>query len=104
MEGIFGFGRVGIDYFLDNRNTITLTQSFMRANMDPYSKSSIYTDTTSNGTYDNMQQRDVNSENHFRNTSSQLSFKHNFPKGGHEWTVDATYNNGSLKPFPSITK
>ena len=94
MEGIFGFGRVGIDYFLDNRNTITLTQSFMRANMDPYSKSSIYTDTTSNGTYDNMQQRDVNSENHFRNTSSQLSFKHNFPKGGHEWTVDATYNKG----------
>jgi outer membrane receptor protein involved in Fe transport len=94
MEGLFGFGRVGFDYFIDNRNTVTLTQSFMKANMDPNASSYIYTDSTSNGTYDDLQKRETNSENHFRNTSSQVSFKHNFPKAGHEWTVDATYNKG----------
>jgi len=94
MEGLFGFGRIGFDYFIDNRNTVTLTQSFMKANMDPNSSSYIYTDSTSNGTYDDLQKRETNSENHFRNTSSQISFKHNFPKAGHEWTVDATYNKG----------
>jgi len=94
MEGIFGFGRIGFDYFIDNRNTVTLTQSFMKANMDPNSSSLIYTDTLTNGSYDNLQKRAINSENHFRNTSSQVSFKHNFPKAGHEWTVDATYNKG----------
>ena len=94
MEGLFGFGRIGFDYFIDNRNTVTLTQSFMKANMDPNSSSYIYTDSTSNGTYDDLQKRETNSENQFRNTSSQVSFKHNFPKAGHEWTVDATYNKG----------
>jgi len=94
MEGMFGFGRIGFDYFIDNRNTVTFTQSFMKANMDPNAYSYIYTDSTSNGTYDDLQKRETNSDNHFRNTSSQISFKHNFPKAGHEWTVDATYNKG----------
>jgi outer membrane receptor protein involved in Fe transport len=94
MNGVFGFGRVGFDYFIDNRNTLTVTQGFMKANMNPNSTSNIYTDTTSNGSFDNLQQRLTNSENHFQNSSSQLSFKHNFPKAGHEWTVDATYNKG----------
>jgi len=94
MEGMFGFGRIGFDYFIDNRNTVTLTQSFMKANMDPNASSYIYTDSTSNGSYDDLQKRETNSDNHFRNTSSQVSFKHNFPKAGHEWTVDATYNKG----------
>ncbi|MGZ3923158.1 MAG: TonB-dependent receptor domain-containing protein [Flavisolibacter sp.] len=103
MNGVFGFGRLGFDYFIDNRNTLTVTQSFMKANMDPNSTSNIYTDTTSNGSYDNLQQRLTNSDNHFRNTSSQLSFKHNFPKAGHEWTVDATYNKGKNENNALIT-
>jgi outer membrane receptor protein involved in Fe transport len=94
MQGWFGFTRFGFDYFIDNRNTLTLTQNFMRANMKPGSISSIYTDTTSDGSFDNLQQRESDSRNQFRNQSSQASFKHNFPKAGHELTVDATYNKG----------
>lgn len=103
MQGWFGYGRAGIDYFIDNRNTLTLTQSFMRANIKPNSISSIYTDTTSNGSYDNLQQRTNNSQTQFRNQSSQVSFKHNFPKAGHEWTVDATYNKGKNENNNTIT-
>jgi outer membrane receptor protein involved in Fe transport len=103
MKGAFGFGRVGIDYFIDNRNTLTLTQSFMRANMNPTSMSSIYTDSTSNGSFDNLQERGSDSHNQFRNQSSQASFKHNFPKAGHEWTVDATYNKGRNENNNTIT-
>lgn len=103
MKGAFGFGRVGIDYFIDNRNTLTLTQSFMRANMNPTSMSSIYTDSTSNQSFDNLQERESDSHNQFRNRSSQASFKHNFPKAGHEWTVDATYNKGKNENNNTIT-
>jgi outer membrane receptor protein involved in Fe transport len=103
MKGAFGFGRVGIDYFIDNRNTLTLTQSFMRANMNPTSMSTIYTDSTSNGSFDNLQERGSDSHNQFRNQSSQASFKHNFPKAGHEWTVDATYNKGRNENNNTIT-
>lgn len=103
MEGWFGFARVGIDYFIDNRNTLSLTQNFMRGNMDPTSTGLIYTDTTSNGPFDNLQQRESVSDNLFRNKSSQLSFKHNFPKAGHEWTFDVTYNKGKNENDNLIT-
>lgn len=95
--GAFGFVRFGIDYFMDNRNTLTLNQSFARGEMNPEAMSLIYTDTLSNNSFDVLQERFSNSENQFRNRSSQLSFKHNFPKSGHEWTFDATYNKGRNK-------
>jgi outer membrane receptor protein involved in Fe transport len=102
MEGVFGFGRFGIDYFIDNRNTLTLTQNFMRGNMNPYSSSDILTDTLSNGSFDVLQNRMSNTETEHRNMSSQLGFKHNFPKAGHEWTFDVTYNKGKNKNDNSI--
>jgi outer membrane receptor protein involved in Fe transport len=75
----------------------------MRANMNPTSMSTIYTDSTSNGSFDNLQERGSDSHNQFRNQSSQASFKHNFPKAGHEWTVDATYNKGRNENNNTIT-
>ncbi|MFL5739058.1 MAG: outer membrane beta-barrel protein [Flavisolibacter sp.] len=94
MNGVFGFGRVGLDYFIDNRNTVTISETIARGNMNPYTTSSIYTDMGSNGTIDSLQQRNSNSVNHFRNMGSQLSYKHNFPHAGQEWTADVTYNKG----------
>src|SRR6476661_1690583 len=92
MNGAFGFGRAGFDYFIDNRNTITLTESIARGKMDPNSTSNIYTDVEGNNSYDSLQQRISTSANIFRHSSSQLSFKHNFPRAGREWTADVTYN------------
>ncbi|HEU4470036.1 MAG TPA: TonB-dependent receptor [Flavisolibacter sp.] len=94
MTGAFGFGRFGIDYFVDNRNTITLSQTFARGNMNPFNRSYIYTDLGANGSTDSLQERFTDSENEFRNMGSQVSFKHNFPKAGREWTADVTYNRG----------
>jgi hypothetical protein len=37
-------------------------------------------------------ERTTNSEGEFKFRGAQLSFKHNFPKAGREWTADATYN------------
>lgn len=103
MNGWFGFTRFGIDYFIDNRNTLTITQGFMKAHMQPRSIGLIYTDTTNNNSYDNLQERLTNSHNQFRNMSSQASFKHNFPKAGHEWTADLTYNKGKNENNSLIT-
>jgi len=103
MEGWFGFTRFGIDYFIDNRNTLSLTQNFMKGDMDPTSMSVIRTDTTGDKIYDDLQERGSNSANIFKNKSSQLSFKHNFPKAGHEWTFDVTYNIGKNENDNLIT-
>ncbi|MDB5253173.1 MAG: hypothetical protein JWP27_2342, partial [Flaviaesturariibacter sp.] len=95
MEGQFGFGRAGFDYFINNRNTITLSGSMARGHMDPVGTSDIYT-TIDHAVSDTMLHdiRSTNSTNKFRNWGSQLSFKHNFPKAGNEWTADVTYNKG----------
>lgn len=103
MIGAFAFGRFGIDYFIDNRNTLTITQGFMGANMNPFSSSSISTDSTSNNSFDVLQNRFSKSDNQFRNRSTQASFKHNFPKAGHEWTFDVTFNKGKNENNNLIT-
>jgi outer membrane receptor protein involved in Fe transport len=94
MEGAFGFGRAGLDYFITNRNTLTISGSMARGNMNPEGISNINTDILDNGVYDSLQVRSTDSKNKFRNFGTQLSFKHNFPKAGREWTADVTYNQG----------
>jgi outer membrane receptor protein involved in Fe transport len=95
--GAFGFGRAGFDYFIDNRNTITLSGTMARGGMDPSSINDIVIDSLVKGSDPyggSIQKRFQNSNNDFRNLGGQLNFKHNFPKSGHEWTADVTYNKG----------
>jgi outer membrane receptor protein involved in Fe transport len=96
--GQFGFGRAGFDYFIDNRNTLTINGTLSRGKMSPDGVSDIYSDSvTSSGTATpkQYQYRVTNSDFIFRNSGAQLSYKHNFPKSGHELTADATYNKGT---------
>ncbi|MFL5810097.1 MAG: outer membrane beta-barrel family protein, partial [Flavisolibacter sp.] len=68
-----------------------------RGGMDPNSVSDIVIDSLVKGSNPyggSIQKRFVNSDNLFRNLGGQLNFKHNFPKSGHEWTADVTYNKG----------
>jgi outer membrane receptor protein involved in Fe transport len=88
-HGFFGFGRGGFDYFMDNRNTLSLTLNLMRGNFKNEDQQHIDSIKTS-ATY-NL--RSTNSESHFQNNGAQLSFKHNFAKNGHDLTADVTYNS-----------
>ncbi len=93
--GGFGFGRAGLDYFISNRNTLSASVNFARGQMKPYSNSGIeYDSLFPAGTTTSFQDRSSNSKSNFRNMGATLSFKHNFPKAGREWTADVTYNKG----------
>jgi len=89
---IFGFLRGGFDYFIDNRNTITVNGTFARGQGKPETISNI--DSFLNGSQTKYDLRTSNSKSNFRNWGTQLSYKHNFPKNGHELTADLTYNKG----------
>ena len=95
-NGEFGFGRFGFDYFIDNRNTLTVTGNFARGGFDPVANSNIFFDSALHAIAlkSSVQDRSTTSHNLFRNKGAQVSFKHNFPKAGHELTADVTYNNG----------
>ncbi len=96
MKGAFGFGRAGFDYFINNRNTLSLSGSLAKGKMSPFSYSDIFIDsfTAAINTYSEYNNRFSNSDNEFRNMGTQLSFKHLFQKAGREWTADVTYNMG----------
>lgn len=92
--GAFGFGRAGLDYFISNRNTLSASINFARGQMKPYSNSGILYDSLFPTPTQSFQDRSSNSKSNFRNMGATLSFKHNFPKAGREWTADVTYNKG----------
>ncbi|MBD0333055.1 MAG: TonB-dependent receptor [Chitinophagaceae bacterium] len=103
-EGTFGFGRAGIDYFIDNRNTLTINGMLGRGNFSPSTTSGIYI-TEDHGSFDTVRYtpRLTNTESKMRNKGAQLSYKHNFPKAGNEWTADVTYNKGKSESKSNIT-
>jgi outer membrane receptor protein involved in Fe transport len=94
--GQFRFGRAGIDYFIDNRNTFTVSGTLMKGKMSPNQTSDINIDSIANnmGYGSSYQHRVSNTDYTFNNSRAQLSYKHNFPQTGHELTADATYDKG----------
>ncbi len=90
----FSSVRVGMDYFIDNRNTITLSQNFVKGRFG--------NDETQHQEYLNSNKelqyygkRESNSKSGFDRKSSRLSYKHSFPKEDKEFTADIDYNYGS---------
>ena len=91
--GFFGFGRMGFDYFIDNRNTLSISGNLVNGQFDNtdvlnIQRDTIYTDRTISD-YGN---RNTNSNFNFRNYGSTISFKHNFAKANKELTADVNYN------------
>lgn len=91
--GNFAFARGGVDYFISNRNTLSASINFVRGQFRPNTESGIYIDSLYTPVKkSSFYEREANTKGSFRNLGSTLSFKHNFPKAGMEWTADVTYN------------
>ncbi len=90
--GYFAFFRGGIDFLVDNRNTITLNGNFNRGNFKTDALQNIDSANAAKYSYSN---RNSFSEFNFRNVGTQLSYKHNFPQTGHNIGADINYNLSS---------
>jgi outer membrane receptor protein involved in Fe transport len=88
--GYFAFLRGGLDYFINNRNTISISSSFNRGNFEGASTQTI--DTTST-LLNSIAKRYTNTAFNFRNFGGQLSYKHNFTQNGHSLSADINYNS-----------
>ncbi|MBC7946811.1 MAG: TonB-dependent receptor [Chitinophagaceae bacterium] len=88
--GSFAFGRAGLDYFISNRNTLSISGTFVKGKFKPNTVSDILYDTLSAPFFN--ERRNTNTIGEFHNIGTMLSFKHNFPQAGRELTADATYN------------
>ncbi|MER3471111.1 MAG: TonB-dependent receptor [Chitinophagaceae bacterium] len=103
MNAEFGFLRGGFDYFIDNRNTLTINGTFVKGSPKSFSTSDIYADTLYSQKVSTYTARSTQSDNQFKIWGTQLSYKHNFPKAGHELSGDITYNSGQNNNTNFIT-
>lgn len=94
FDRTFQYGRAGFDWFVDNRNTISISQGIVGGDFDRFNSQTL-------NDLDAAQQRVRygvginNSTNSFKNYTTQLGYKHSFAKTGHELTADFTYNRAN---------
>lgn len=92
-NGYFARGNIGMDWFIDNRNTLTFSQSLNKGQFNPDDSMHVDVDTLSatsnlNGEY----YRRSNTDRVFQNLGSSVLYKHLFAKEGTELTADFNYN------------
>ncbi|MBS1575228.1 MAG: TonB-dependent receptor [Bacteroidetes bacterium] len=95
-KGGFLFGKIGLDYFLTNRTTISGGVIKVHGKFRPNENIDINTDSLfNNGSKASLySNRLSNSTREFNATGFQLGMKHNFAKAGEEWTADMNVFKG----------
>jgi ferric enterobactin receptor len=96
MNGAFVFGKLGLDYYVTNRATISLGVIKVHGKFDP--------NETIHSTTDSLLNSGVKSANSVRYTSGsrtfdanglQLDYVYNFPKDGEQLTANGNYFSGA---------
>lgn len=104
MNGYFTNLRGGFDWFVDNRNTLTISGSYTRGNFNPENTLRITTDSLfADRTGQSTSIRNTINERSFTNIGGSVLFKHLFPKEGKEWTADINFNQVSFGGFGDFT-
>ncbi len=95
MDGYFAFARAGFDYFINNRNTLTVSGMFVRGDfnsLDLLHTNNLYSDNPSIANFIN---ETSNSNRIFTSPGISLLYKHLFPKEDENITASVTANQGS---------
>jgi outer membrane receptor protein involved in Fe transport len=92
MRGNMTFARVGLDYYVTNRSSISIAGMFPNGKMEPNSDIQL---VTTSGTVTSKSNRISTGERSFKPMGLQLGFKHNFPTQGEELTSDLNLFSGT---------
>lgn len=91
--------RGGLDWFINNRNTLTFTGNFHGGGFNSSDDIDILTDTLLNGMprANSLALRTTDSEREWRNLGTMVLYKYLFPKAGKEWTADVNMNRSRFE-------
>lgn len=93
INGLFLNGRAGLDWLIDNRNTLTVSGNYTRGKFQPTDEITTETEFLyPSGALLERYVRTSDQDRNFRNMGASLQFKHLFSKPGYEWTADLNYN------------
>ncbi len=93
-QRLFHVARIGFDYYVNNRNTISLSENGVFGNFSTRDNQAYETDSASHSQINNGT-RISNQNVGFRNFTTDLSFRHTYPKPDKEWTIDINYNHAN---------
>ncbi len=94
-NGAFVFGRMGLDYFMTNRTTLSVAGIKVHGEFKPNEIISINTDSLfSGGKISSFSERVSSGKREFNANGLQLGMKHLFPQTGQELTADLNYFSG----------
>jgi outer membrane receptor protein involved in Fe transport len=100
--GNFAFSRFGLDYFVNNRNTFTISQNIMGGKFNQNNQNNLIYET--DGSPDVVSQyRNTLGRNKFNNYATSLGYKHLFPQAGRELTADVNYNYSPNSGYQNIS-
>jgi len=102
MKNTFQFARVAIDYYIDNRNTLTLSGNYVHGafNGNDYQHYS-YNDI--NNSFITGGDRINSTRTSFQNFTGQLNYQHTYPKQGKEFTTSLMVNGGQMNTTYTYT-
>ncbi len=93
--------RFGLDYFLDNRNTVSLSQNIVDGRFrNSETQDQEYRNI--NNVLERYGDRLSESNSEFKRYNTQLNFTHKFPEQGKELTANINYNYGKGNNFSDI--
>lgn len=94
-SGQFVFGRIGLDYFVTNRTTLSVGALKVHGEFNPHETIDILTDSLYNsGKISSMSERTSSGTREFNSNGLTFGMKHLFPKEGEELTADVNYFSG----------
>ncbi|MBX2925055.1 MAG: TonB-dependent receptor [Chitinophagaceae bacterium] len=97
-KGGFLFGKLGLDYFVTNRTTLSAGIIRVHGKFIPNETIDIQTDSLYDGnTYSKLSDRLSQSTREFNALGFQAGMKHNFKTTGEEWTADFNMFNGKME-------
>lgn len=95
-RGYMGFGRAGVDFFVTNRTTLSLSGNYSEGSFKVKDLIRIEKDTAyPSSTVSESVLRNLNADIYFDNKGATLGFKHNFSEAGKKWTGDISYNRNA---------
>ncbi|MEO6355267.1 MAG: outer membrane beta-barrel family protein, partial [Ferruginibacter sp.] len=93
--------RFGTDFYLDNRNTFSLSQDFVAGKFgNVENQDQQYLDAAATLLYRGKRLSDGTAQ--FNRSGTRFNYKHSFPKEGKELTADVSYNNGKRSSDATI--
>ncbi|MGI8952327.1 MAG: outer membrane beta-barrel protein [Chitinophagaceae bacterium] len=94
-NGAFIFGRLGLDYYVTNRTTLSIAGIKVHGEFKPNSMLNTNTDTLlTDKTLSGLSDRTSTGNRIFNANGLQLGMVHNFTKTGEQWTADGNFFSG----------